>query len=93
MRVNNPGGLASTLFLGLLPGAQALPNWLRLNGDHGLDLAPRDYSVNEPSVTNKGYSWYGYGPLPTLTSEAASSITQSNSGEETSASYSSYSRK
>jgi hypothetical protein len=93
MRVNTLGvGLVSTLFLGSLPGTQALPKWLQLNRGDDSRLAPRQYSVYEtPPVTYGGYSWYGYGPLPTLTSKTPSgTLTQSNSGEETSASSVSY---
>lgn len=87
-------GLTSTLILGLISGTQALPKWLQLNRGDDSNLAPRQYSsYGEPPATYGGYSWYGYGPLPTLTSEAATSLTQSNSGEETSVSSVSYTGK
>lgn len=96
MRVNTLNvGLASTcLFLGSLPGTQALPKWLQLKRGGDSNLANRQYSVYEPpSSTYGGYSWYGYGPLPTLSSEAPSTSTVSSSGDETSASSGAYTGK
>lgn len=86
-------GLASTsLFLSSIPGAQALPKWLQLKRSGNANLSPRQYSVYEqPATTYGGYSWNGYGPLPTLSSQALpSSSTSSDSGEETSASSTPY---
>jgi hypothetical protein len=81
-------GLVSTsVLLGLVPGAQALPKWLQPK--HEVDdakFAPRGYSIYEStSPTYGGYTYGGYGPEPTVSSSSSSETSGStNSAEETS---------
>jgi len=82
-------GLASSsILLGLLPGTQAFPKFLQPNLVEAEDskFAPRGYDVYERDPqTYGGYSYYGSGPAPTISSSSSlEGAASSNSGEETS---------
>lgn len=91
MKVNYPIiGLASSGFLlGLIPAAQALPQWLQphIRGARADAFAPRDYTIYERAEGNiEHYTPYGYGPQPTISTISSNSVASTDSGEETSSS-------
>ncbi len=81
-------GLASaSVLLGLVPGTQALPEWLQPKSELAeARFAPRRYSIYESAPpAYGGYTYGGYGPAPTISSSSSPEVsTSANSGEETS---------
>jgi hypothetical protein len=91
MKLSRPSiGLVSSAFLlGLIPAAQALPQWLQphIRGTDADPFAPRDYTIYERAEANiEHYTHYGYGPQPTISTLSSGSVASTDSGEETSSS-------
>jgi hypothetical protein len=76
--------LSTAVLLILVPVTQAVPHWMK---PHRREYEPRQYSVYEPPPYG-GYSYGGYGPLPTIQSSSSSGVsrTSEDSGEATSSS-------